>query len=454
MIIEKVRQTIEDYKLLRKKDKVLIACSGGPDSTGLLHLLLELRQEWSFELFLALFNHRLRPSSEEDEKFVKRLASRLSLPIFIGSLDVRSYACQRRMNLEEAARELRYDFLKRTALEVGADKIATGHTMTDQAETFLMRLLRGSGLRGLAGIFPAVEGTIVRPLIQVEAEEVRAYLEEKGIEFRVDETNLDRRFLRNRIRLELIPYVKEHFEPRIILHLARLASIIREDDRLLETIAREKSRQAILKTEDCLSLDFNLLSSLLPGLARRVAREFILQLRGDLRGISFRDVDSILNIGEGKEYALRKGMILRREQGRLFLKEKAAARVRYEYTWYGEEPLEIKETGMKFIGKKITRDDSALDFDDQKRAFLDLEKLHFPLRVRNRREGDRYQPIGAPGRKKLREVMRAKRLPLLQREKQPVFLSGEEIVWILGFPVCERFKLNEATGKIFIIERL
>lgn len=454
MILEKVRQTIEDYKLLRKKDKILIACSGGPDSTGLLHLLLELRQEWSFELFLALFNHRLRPSSEEDEKFVKSMAGHLSLPIFSGSMDVRSYACQKRMNIEEAGRELRYDFLKRTALEVGADKIATGHTMTDQAETFLMRLLRGSGLRGLAGIFPAVEGKIVRPLIQVEREEVRAYLEEKGIEFRVDETNLDCRFLRNRIRLDLIPYVKEHFEPRIILHLSRLASIVREDDRLLETVAREISRQAILKMDDRLSLDYNFLSSLLPGLARRVAREFILQLRGDLRGVSFRDVDSILNIREGKEYPLRKGMILRREHGRLFLKEKAPARVRYEYTWNAQEPLEIKETDLKFIGKKITRGNFLLDFDDQRRVFLDLGKLDFPLWVRNRREGDRYQPIGAPGRKKLREIMRAKRLPLRQREKQPVFLSGEEIVWVLGFPVSERFKVNEGTGEIFVIERL
>ena len=454
MILEKVKKTISSYHLLQKKDKILIAYSGGVDSTALLHLLLELRREWSLELFLAHFNHKLRQSSEEDEQFVRRLARSLSLPLIIGSRDVRSHARQERMNIEEAGRELRYDFLKKTAQEVGADRIATGHTMTDQAETFLIRLLRGSGLRGLAGIFPEIEGMIIRPLIQVEREEIEAYLKEKGVEFRIDETNFDRRLVRNRIRLDLIPYLKENFEPRIILHLSRLASLVREDDNFLESTAREKARLAISCEDGHLSLDFNYLSSLPLGLARRVAREFILRLRGDLRGVSFRDVDSILNIGAGKEFLLRKGMILRREGGRLFLKEKAPARIGYEYIWNGQEPLEIKELGLKFEGKRVRRDDSCLGFDDHKRALLDLKKLKFPLLVRNRLEGDRYQPLGAPGRKKLKEMMRARRLPLSQRGKKPVFLSGADIVWVLDFPVSERFKINEKTSTIFVIERL
>ncbi len=453
MILEKVRKTIEDYGLFKKKDKILIAYSGGADSTGLLHLLLELRPEWSFELFLSHFNHKLRQSAEEDERFVKSVASSLSLPIFIGSKDVQSYARSKRMNVEEAARELRYDFLKRTALEVGAEKIATGHTMTDQAETFLMRLLRGSGLRGLRGIFPAFEGKIVRPLIQVEREEVEAYLKEKGLEFRVDETNLDRRFFRNRVRLDLLPYIKKDFEPRIILHLSRLASIAAEEDELLEITAREKACRAILREGERLLLDLNFLSSLPRGLARRLAREFILQLRGDLRGISFRDVNSVLAVGEGKKYIL-KGMTLKRESGRLALEEAGLDKIKFEYLWSAQQPLEIRELGLKFAGKKMKRADSLLGFDDQKKAFLDLKKLEFPLLVRNRREGDRYQPLGAPGKRKVKEMMRAKRLPISQRGKRPVFLSGGEIVWILGLPVSERFKLKEGTGEVFVIERL
>ena len=158
MILERIKETIQEFRLLEKKDNILIAYSGGVDSTGLLNVLLELQEKWSFKIFLGHFNHKLRQEAEEDEQFVRGVAQKYSLPLFVQSEDVRSYARVRKLNIEEAGRELRYDFLKKTALEIGKAKIATGHTMTDQAETFLMRLMRGSGLRGLAGIYPVVEG--------------------------------------------------------------------------------------------------------------------------------------------------------------------------------------------------------------------------------------------------------------------------------------------------------
>ena len=272
MILERINKTIQEYKLLEKKDRILIAYSGGVDSTGLLKLLLELREGWSFELFLGHFNHKLRHTADEDEQFVKRMAQKYSLPIFVGSKDVRSYARAKKLNIEEAGRKLRYDFLKKAALKIGGAKIATGHTKTDQAETFLMRLMRGSGLRGLAGIFPLVEGTIIRPLIQVEHKDIEAYLKGKGIEFRIDESNLDRRFLRNRIRLDLIPYIQENFEPEIVSSLGRIASIIREEDSLLEKIAQETTKKAISKKNNQISLEVKPLSSLPRAMARRVVR--------------------------------------------------------------------------------------------------------------------------------------------------------------------------------------
>jgi len=455
MILEKVKKTILEHHLLQKKDKVLVAYSGGVDSTGLVHLLLELREEWSLELFLAHFNHKLRKAAEEDEKFVRGVARNHSLPIFVGEEDVRTYAREKRLNIEEAGRMLRYLFLEKIALEADAAKIATGHTLTDQAETVLIRFLRGSGLRGLAGIYPAVEEMIIRPLIDVEREEIENYLEERGIKFRIDESNFDRRFLRNRIRLELLPYLRENFEPEIVSRLGRLASILREEESLLEKITQEKKKRAILKNNAQISLDLEFLSSLPRALSRRLAREFVSELRGNLRDISFEDVESLLNLGERKEYSLKKGFILRREQGQLFLKKAASSKKKYEHLWSGKGSLEIQELGMKFKGKKIEkRDCLRLDFDDRSRAFLDLGKLGFPLLVRNRRKGDRYQPLGAPGHKKLKEILRAKGIPLAEREEKPVFLSGGEIVWVLGLPVCEKFKIDEKTNDIFIIEKI
>jgi tRNA(Ile)-lysidine synthase len=455
MILERIKKTIQEYKLLEKKDRILIAYSGGVDSTGLLNLLLELCEEWSFELFLGHFNHKLRQKADEDEQFVRRVAKKYSLPLHVGSKDVRSYARQKKLNIEETGRELRYDFLKKTALKIGGAKIATGHTMTDQAETFLMRLMRGSGLRGLGGIFPLVEGMIIRPLIHVEHKDIEAYLKGKGIKFRIDESNLDRRFLRNRIRLDLIPYIQEDFEPEIVSSLGRIASIIREEDGLLEKIAQETTKKAVLKKNNRISLEVKPLSSLPRALARRVVRNFISELRGNLREISFGDVESVLGLREGKEFPLRKDHVLRREKDQIFLKGRIPPKIRYEYRWEGKGSLDIKELKLKFEGKKIKRGKSfSLDFDDQTSAFLDLGKLKFPLLVRNRSEGDRYQPLGAPGQKKLKEIMRAKGIPLSERERRPVFLSEDKIIWILGLPVSEKFKVEKGTSDIFAIKKL
>ena len=455
MILDRIKKTIQEYKLLEKKDKILIAYSGGADSTGLLALLLELREAWSFKIFLGHFNHKLRQSADEDEQFVRRTAEKYSLPLFVGSKDVRSYARAKKLNIEEAGRELRYDFLKKTAHNIGGAKIATGHTMTDQAETFMMRLMRGSGLRGLGGIFPLVESTIVRPLIQVERQDIEAYLKEKGIEFRIDESNLDRRFLRNKIRLDLIPYIKQNFEPEIVSSLGRIASIIREEESLLGKIAGEKAKRAISKKKNRISLEAKPLSSLPRAMARRIVRDFISELKGNLRAVSFDDVESVLGLKEGKEFPLRKDHVLRREKDQIFLKGKIPPKIRYEYKWEGKVPLEIKELKLKFEGKKIRRGKSLPDdFDDKTSAFLDLSKLKFPLVVRNRREGDRYRPLGAPGQKKLKEIMRAKGIPLSERERRPVFFSGDNIVWVLGLPVSEKFKVEKGTTGIFVLKKL
>lgn len=454
MILNTVKKTIKTHNLLQRKDKVLIAYSGGPDSTALLSLLLELRELWSLGLLLAHFNHKLRPGAEKDEEFVKEVARKNSLPFFLGVKDVGRFAKERKLNTEEAGRKLRYDFLKKTATRVKANRIATGHTMSDQAETFLMRLLRGSGLRGLSGIYPAVEGMIIRPLIDVERKDIEAYLRERGLPYRVDESNFDRRFFRNKIRLELIPYIQKHFEPRIIPQLGRIASILQEEEALLEELGKEKAHKAIGEMGHKAVLKWKYLSSLPLALQRRVVREFLLRLKGDLREVSFTDVESVLSLGKEREFQLKKNFILKRQQDMVFLKERDLPKIEYEYCWKGKNPLNIKKTGLSFEARKIKRKKlTEFDFDDRRVAFLDRGKLQFPLVVRSRRKGDRYQPLGAPGKKKLKEIMRAKGIPAEERERQPVFLSGKEIVWVLGLPVSEKFKIDEKTEEVFIIRK-
>jgi tRNA(Ile)-lysidine synthase len=452
MILEKFLDTIHDFKLLQKGEKVCVACSGGRDSTALLSLFLEIQGEWDISLYICHFNHGIRRGAADDERFVRTKAESLKIPFFVESSDVRSYARKNKLNLEEAGRLLRYEFLDRTAETLGGAKIATGHTMSDQAETFFLRLIRGSGTRGLAGIYPAVQGRVIRPLLRIGSGEIEEYLEKEGLEYRIDKSNADPSFLRNRIRRDLIPYFEAHFDPKIVPRLGKLTSLLMEEDTFLESLSASKARDVLLATEGGLYLDTQRLLLLPLAIQRRVVRRYIHKLRGDLRRISFEDVEQILALPEGKDFSLKEKLVLRREQGRIFLKEERPARILYAESWTWSQILNIQELGVKFKGEKqVLESYSPLKTDDNLGACLDWGKLQFPLRVRNRQEGDRYQPLGSPGRKKLKEIMRAKGIPQPERDRYPVFLSENEIVWVLGLPVSEKFKLTPTTREVFVI---
>ena len=460
MLLNKFKKIVLRYGLFTPGDNVLIAFSGGPDSVCLLDLLMEVSREWDLGLSLAHFNHKLREDADEDEWFSQEVAEKTELPVFIGSEDVYTYAKTHRMNLEEAGRRLRYGFLEKTALETGCDCVATGHNMTDQAETFFMRLMRGSGRSGLTGIYPFVEGLIVRPLLEIEREEIDDYLEKRGLDYRLDQTNYDRRFFRNKIRLDLLPYLRDNFDPGIIPRVSRLVLLLQEEETVLEELTEEAFEKAIRQENGDLKLDFKVLLTMPRGLARRVVRKAIQEFKGDLRGINFEDIENLMLLGEGKEIYIQGGLAFRRELNLLFLKQDEPEKMDFEYAWDGKKDLEIYEVEFIFTGKKRSisreKDESftkkITEADDRIEAYLNFEKLKFPLSVRNRKEGDRYRPLGSPGRKKVKEMMRERGIPLRERDRLPVFLSGNDIVWIVGHPVNEDYKVNHDTRNIFEIK--
>ena len=451
MLLDKIKETIQKHNLFSREEKILIAYSGGIDSTALLHLLRELQEEWPIRLALGHFNHKLRQNAENEEFFVRNTAKKLDLPLYVSAEDVRAYAVEHKLNIEEAGRKLRYGFLKDTANNFGFSKIATGHNQNDQAETFFMRLFRGSGLSGLSGIYPVVDDLIIRPLLSIKREEITTYLGSIKAEFQADESNLDKRFLRNKIRSELIPYILKEFDPHLISRIGKVSSLFQEDELVLQELVEKESRKAVQRIEGQISLDLKELATLPVGLARRMVREFIAEIKGDLRKISFEDIESVLDLAEGKKYPLTKDCLVRREENRIFCPSADLKTLSYELLWAGKNSLEIKELDMSFSGMEMSRVPEDRKFDNYKGVYLDLGKLRFPLTVRSRREGDRYQPIGSPGRKKLKEIMRAKKIPLHERNKHPVFLSAGEIIWAYGLPVAEKFKTGPETKGIFYI---
>jgi tRNA(Ile)-lysidine synthase len=451
MILETVKETVARYRLFDKGDKILIACSGGADSTGLLAVFLELAEEWGLDLFLGHFNHRLRPGAAEDQRFVRRLAREKDIPLFVAGKDVRSWAGKRGLNLEEAGRLLRYDFLMRTAKKIGGAKVATGHTMNDQAETFWLRVMRGSGLKGLGSIYPVVEGTVIRPLLFVERREIRKYLGKKRMSFRRDESNLDRNFTRNRIRLDLIPFIQKNFAPDIVPRIGKIVSILQEEEALMESLAAQESGTAVLRRQGKVRLDLEAVLALPRALGRRVVRRFLREIKGDLREVTFEDVERILNLTEGENFPFKRKILLKREGGLVFQKVVRPAGPSFEYFWDGLSSLRIDSSNLSVTAEKKTVLPSPGAFDDGSRVFLDGAKVGFPLVVRNRREGDRYRPLGAPGRKKLKEMMRARGIPVEERDNRPVFVSGGEIVWVVGLPVAETFKVTGSTKEILAL---
>jgi len=235
--------------------------------------------------------------------------------------------------------------------------------------------------------------------------------------------------------------------------LGRLAELFRDEDSFLEMVTHKHRQKVVFRKAGRLGLDARGLARLPRALARRLIRSFILEIKGDLRKISFHDIEMLLGLGDNKEWSLGKDFVLRKEEGSIFFKEKALTPRAFALPWDGKKPLLLGTSGFTIQGKKISRANILpRDFDDSRRVFLDYSTLEFPLLVRSRENGDRYRPLGAPGRKKLKEVMRAKGIPLSERKARPVFVSGRQIVWVPGCPVAEPFKIKKSTKSLFLIE--
>ncbi len=457
------KAAVIERRMIRPGDRVVAACSGGPDSLALVRLLALLGRDLPLGVTVAHFNHMMRAAAKEDEAFVRAVCRRWRLPVVVGRRNVRLYAKRHKLNIEEAARVLRYEFLRRTARRVGAARIATGHTMNDQAETLLMHLMRGTGPAGLAGIEAVAAGKpfpVIRPLLGVARADIELFLKAEGIPFRKDESNLDCRFLRNRIRNDLLPLLERDYEPRIVEHLGRLAGLVRDEEEFVSGIVGKLAEPFILRQGKDIALDAKTLALVPHGAARRIVREFLRELKGDLRTFTFDDVEAVLALREGKEKTIKKGLTLRRERGRIARKKMAPASPG-EVVWDGKGELSIQPAGLRFRGRIMAAGEQRGDFvlrglrpDNTGRAVFDFAKLRFPLTVRSRRPGDRYRPLGAPGRKKLKEILRARGIGLSDRNSLPVFLSGARIIWAPGLPVAEEFKVRERTRSCFIIERI
>ena len=437
--------------MLHPGDRVLVAVSGGPDSVCLLDIMAELSNQMKLDLVIAHYNHGLRGLEDENEdRLVEKLAEKYGLPI---ECERASDLNVNMASLEEMARKSRYAFLERVKSRQQADKIALGHNLNDQAETFLMRLFRGSGMKGLSGIPPIRDGVFIRPLIETGREEILDYLDSCQIEYAIDSSNSEKKFLRNRVRLELIPELLK-YQPNLVENLGKLSSHMREENEYINSQAEiwvEEELQADRSGEFYIKLTaFKRLPDVF---LRRVLRLIISRFIKYLHGVDAGHIDSILELSRNPNPSasihLPKGLIVKREYGKLLFSLDEDCFDPFNYIIDAPCILKIKETGQELSIEKLDRmKEEPVDDIDPGIAFLNCDKIRFPLTVRNFKPGDKFIPLGMKGHKKVKDYFIDCKIPLRDRRKAPILLSGDKIACICGHRIDNRFKVGPNTKTI------
>jgi tRNA(Ile)-lysidine synthase len=440
--------------MLAHGDHVLIGLSGGPDSVCLLTIINKLKHELGVHLSAAYIDHGLRPDETPYEiDFCRDLCNSLGMPFITRSIDVKSYVKEKKLNKQEAARELRYRVLNEIAAETAANKIALGHNADDQSETILMRLFRGTGPSGLSGI-PPVRRHIIRPLIEVERIEIEKFLEDEGMGFVIDSSNLKHEYLRNKIRHLIIPAIK-NINRDIIKTLSRTADIFRDEERYFEIIVTKTLMKLITrKTDKTIEIFLGPLEAMDTVILRRVLRRAIDETKG-LHGISFIHIEEIMSLiksgKSGDRIYLPKDIRVIKGYSTLILTSEKPARLG---TYSIDSPGEIIVTESSVVLRSATMGiDEVKDYGDaQKCAVIDADKVHFPLIIRGRLHGDFFYPMGFGKRKKLQDYFVDEKIPRDERDAVPLLVCGNNIVWVIGYRLDDRYKVDKDTERVLKFE--
>ncbi len=453
-LLRKAADTIERHELIAPGERVLVAVSGGPDSTCLLYLLEELKEKLGTALYAAHVNHQLRgEESDREEALVREAAEKLGIGLFVTRADPDELRSMKRHSLQSAARQVRRKFFRDAAEECRATKVALGHTADDRAEEVLMRLLRGSGLRGLAGIRPMSEGFWIRPLIEAEKKEILAYLDRHKIPFLVDSSNLREDYLRNRVRLRLLPLLREEYNPRVDETLARSAALFLEDEEFMARAALDASLDILGEEGDKILLDLDGLEGLHPALKRRVVRLAVLRAAKTLRGLNFGHVDAALSLATGGELHLPGGLRVLREYSSLVFFHHPPRRgyepldLDLHIPGPGAYPVPALETTLVL---SLTEEPEERSFPDELRVSLNPEKVPFPLTLRSPRAGDRVALPGGRGTKKLSDLWTDAKLPRAKRRELILLATKKEIIWAPGLYLDPRFRARPGQRSLMV----
>jgi tRNA(Ile)-lysidine synthase len=456
ILLDRVVHTIERHRMFAPGDRVAVAVSGGADSVCLLHVLLELAPRWGLNLGVLHVNHNLRgDASRGDAEFVRDLAAGHNLPFLIRDLDLTTASG----NLEQAARNGRLAFFHDRVEGGLADRVAVGHTRSDQAETVLFRFLRGSGATGLAAIRPVTERGIVRPLIEIDRGEIAGFLRARAIRWREDASNATLDFARNRIRHQLLPQLAREWNPALAETLAHTADLSLAEEAYWRAETDRLAGLYLSRRGDAVLVSAPALAALPLAAARRLVRHAIRMAGGGHKSSGFSHIAAVLELGaraQGTGRAQLPGMEVRRSFEWLRFAPGASAdaySVRPEVPGVTRIPGTDLAISLELLENSETSGVPNTVYNSQM-GCLDWNRLSGPLELRNWRPGDQYQPMGIPAAKKIKALFQEARIPVWERAQWPVLTDAESIVWARRFGTAAAVTAGIESSRVLAVGEL
>lgn len=453
--IETIIRGVEDFLVHKIKINssfiIVVAVSGGMDSVSLLDILYYLSTKYNFKLAVAHFNHKIRPNSDEDEEFVRQLADSYGLEFYYSSGKVKEYARKNGMSIEVAARNLRYNFFEKTSRTIKADLLATAHNSDDNIETFFINLLRGSGLTGLSGI-PEIRQLvknvrIIRPLLNFSKADIKNYTYERKLKWKEDITNTWLEYTRNKVRLELIPFLRDKFNPAIGDNIMRVTSFLQGAD---EFISQNIVEFYNIVAENIENQKIIVKIPLLNSYNRYIQGEiisYLIKKNFELEHLNFNQIESILEL-KGKETGaiceVNKMITCYKDRNTLlFTKNLIPVKIEEKIDKLGKINLGNYTLSLTEVTKKQVK------FTDEKNIeYFDYDKLPFILTLRNWQEGDTFQPLGMSGNKKVSDYLIDNKISLFDKNFVLVLTTNTEIVWVVSHQINDKFKVTDNTKRI------
>ncbi|EES49495.1 tRNA lysidine(34) synthetase TilS [Clostridium botulinum] len=460
---KKVLSYIIDNNLIKSGDKILVALSGGPDSLCLLNILKELREELDIEIGAAHLNHLLRGEDAfKDEEFVISTCKEMNIPYYVKRVDINKYSKEHKLSSELAGRNVRYGFFDEILKKDGFNKIATAHNANDQAETIIFRLMRGTGLEGLGGIKVCREDKIIRPILCLTRKEVEKYIKEKNLNPRIDKTNFEKIYNRNKIRLDIIPYIQNNFNEDIVKTLNRMSLLIQKDNAFIERLCIKAYNEYCKKNTDS---KFYILKKELfkedQAIVTRIIRTALIEYSKSHYDFEMKHIYDILELSKketGKGINLPKNIYVENIYGDIKISSNMKKDIKVDKTEFLLNRKSIGEDRVQFnnyefeISVLKNKSNNLIDLKENKLVkYFDLDKISENILFRTRKNGDKITPLGMKGQKKLKDIFINMKVPKEERDSIPVICFDDDIAWILGLQISDNFKVTNNSKNILKI---